>query len=67
MTPKRLTCTETLQVTHTTYHLIRVSKQQRQVGKVAHLGLGFGAGHVTFQKVAKLMGVSILQKMKAET
>ena len=33
-----------------------VSKEQRQVGKVAHLGLGFGAGHVTFQKVAKLMG-----------
>jgi hypothetical protein len=33
-----------------------VTKQQRQVGKVAHLGLGFGAGHVTFQKVAKLMG-----------
>jgi hypothetical protein len=33
-----------------------VSKAQRQVGKVSHLGLGFGAGHVTFQKVAKLMG-----------
>jgi len=33
-----------------------VTKEQRQVGKVAHLGLGFGAGHVTFQKVAKLMG-----------
>jgi hypothetical protein len=33
-----------------------VSKQQRQVGKVAHLGLGFGAGPATFQKVAKLMG-----------
>lgn len=33
-----------------------VSKDQRQVGKVAHLGLGFGAGAVTFQKVAKLMG-----------
>jgi DNA polymerase len=33
-----------------------VSKQQRQVGKVAHLGLGFGAGYITFQKVAKLMG-----------
>jgi len=33
-----------------------VSKEQRQVGKVAHLGLGFGAGSVTFQKVAKLMG-----------
>lgn len=33
-----------------------VSKTQRQVGKVAHLGLGFGAGAPTFQKVAKLMG-----------
>lgn len=29
---------------------------QRQVGKVSHLGLGFGAGAPTFQKVAKLMG-----------
>lgn len=33
-----------------------VTKQQRQVGKVAHLGLGFGAGYITFQTVAKLMG-----------
>jgi DNA polymerase len=33
-----------------------VTKPERQVGKVAHLGLGFGAGSVTFQKVAKLMG-----------
>ena len=33
-----------------------VSKEQRQVGKVAHLGLGFGAGHITFQTVAKTMG-----------
>ena len=33
-----------------------VTKVQRQVGKVAHLGLGFGAGYITFQKVAKLMG-----------
>jgi len=33
-----------------------VVKTQRQVGKVAHLGLGFGAGAATFQKVAKLMG-----------
>ena len=32
-----------------------VLKEQRQVGKVAHLGLGFGAGAPTFQKVAKLM------------
>ena len=33
-----------------------VTKEQRQVGKVAHLGLGFGAGSKTFQTVAKLMG-----------
>ena len=33
-----------------------VDKHERQVGKVAHLGLGFGAGAATFQKVAKLMG-----------
>ena len=33
-----------------------VTKVQRQVGKVSHLGLGFGAGGATFQKVAKLMG-----------
>lgn len=32
-----------------------VTKDQRQVGKVAHLGLGFGAGSTTFQTVAKLM------------
>jgi DNA polymerase I-like protein with 3'-5' exonuclease and polymerase domains len=34
----------------------QVTKTQRQVGKVVHLGLGFGAGGATFQKVAKLMG-----------
>lgn len=33
-----------------------VSSEQRQVGKVAHLGLGFGSGAATFKKVAKLMG-----------
>ncbi len=35
--------------------LASVNKEQRQVGKVAHLGLGFGAGATTFKKVAKLM------------
>ncbi len=33
-----------------------VTKAQRQVGKVAHLGLGFGAGAAAFQRVAKTMG-----------
>ena len=43
---------------HNLYNIdeIQVTKTQRQVGKVAHLGLGFGAGGATFQKVAKLMG-----------
>ena len=40
------------------YHIpeAEVEKTQRQVGKVAHLGLGFGAGGPTFQVVARLMG-----------
>jgi DNA polymerase len=33
-----------------------ITKPQRQVGKIAQLGLGFGAGSVTFQRVAKIMG-----------
>jgi len=33
-----------------------VTKDQRQLAKVAQLGLGFGAGAATFRKVAKLMG-----------
>ena len=34
----------------------KVTKDQRQIGKIAHLGLGFGAGAKTFQAVAKIMG-----------
>jgi hypothetical protein len=33
-----------------------VTKAMRQIGKIAHLGLGFGAGPATFQRIAKMMG-----------
>lgn len=33
-----------------------ITKDERQLAKVAQLGLGFGAGAKTFKKVAKLMG-----------
>jgi len=43
---------------HDLYHIAEaaIEKWQRQVGKVSHLGLGFGAGGATFQQVARLMG-----------
>jgi DNA polymerase III epsilon subunit-like protein len=44
-----------------------VTKDQRQVGKVAHLGLGFGAGAATFRKVAKLMATIDLSEEEAQT
>jgi hypothetical protein len=34
----------------------QITKAQRQVGKVAQLGLGFGSGAATFQRVARVMG-----------
>lgn len=33
-----------------------VTKPMRQIGKVAHLGLGFSAGAGTFVRIAKIMG-----------
>ncbi len=36
--------------------LTEVTKAQRQLGKVAHLALGFGTAGETFQKTAKTMG-----------
>lgn len=44
-----------------------VTKAQRQLAKVAQLGLGFGAGWRTFQIVAKLMGGLKLDDAEAET
>ena len=44
----------------------QVSKDQRQLAKVAQLGLGFGAGSKTFQVVAKLMGGLKLDEAESE-
>ena len=37
-------------------HVNDIAKTERQVGKVAQLGLGFGSGAATFQRIAKTMG-----------
>lgn len=42
-----------------------VNKAQRQIGKIAHLGLGFGAGAKTFVSVAKTMGGVDLTEQEA--
>ena len=44
-----------------------VTKNQRQIGKISHLGLGFGAGAVTFKNVAKIMGGVTLTDKESET
>lgn len=43
-----------------------VSKSERQLAKVAQLGLGFGAGAGTFQRIAKMMGGIDLSPADAE-
>jgi DNA polymerase len=52
----------------TLYHIdpSEVNKEQRQIGKIAHLGLGFGAGATTFKTVAKMMGGVELSEMDAK-
>jgi DNA polymerase len=45
--------------------LEEVTKTQRQIGKVAHLGLGYGAGPSTFQRIAKMMGGVELSEVEA--
>jgi len=42
-----------------------VSKLERQVGKVAQLGLGYGAGWMTFQGIARTMGNVALSEQDA--
>jgi hypothetical protein len=44
----------------------QVTKDQRQLGKVAHLGLGYGSGAKTFQRVAKTMGGIVLSEEEAQ-
>lgn len=43
-----------------------VTKNERQIGKVAHLGLGFNAAAPTFKRFAKVQGGIILTDEEAE-
>jgi DNA polymerase len=42
-----------------------VTKAQRQIGKIAHLGLGFGSGPQTFIRIAKTMGGVTMSEAEA--
>ncbi len=43
-----------------------VSKPQRQMAKVMHLGLGFGSGYKTFMRIARMMGGLKLDEATSE-
>jgi len=44
-----------------------ITKDERQLAKVAQLGLGYGVGHLKFKDVARLMGGITLEDQEART
>lgn len=44
-----------------------ITKTQRQMGKVAQLGLGFGSGAFTFKRIAKTMGGIEMELARTKT